>query len=167
MQPRSVAIGAGKVPLKVIRPQLPGMTKTASASVAGASTLLGEARLQLVDTSVMVSASQIKAAAQHSVPDDSLPPSSSASITAAKPAAMASGPSGVALAQNGMALEKTHAAQDGKPASAVDAMIDDEAPLAATPKQQGSGPQPVAGEMSRPQGANGSKGQVEEYNRDR
>lgn len=166
MQARSVAIGAGKIPLKVIRPQLPGMTKTTSASVAGASTLLGEARPQL-DTSVIVSASQGKSAAQHTMPGDSLLPSSSAGTTAAKPAAMASDPSGIALGQNGMALEKTHAAQDGKPASVMNAMIHGEAPPAATPQRQGSGHQSVAGEKTRPEGAHGSKGRVEEHNRDR
>ena len=91
MQPRSVAMGASKISLKVIRPQIPGMTKASSPSIAGASTLIGEARRHLGPTAQR---------AQHSMPADSLPPSSSAGAAAA----MSSGLSDAAPGQNSTAL---------------------------------------------------------------
>lgn len=179
MQPRSVAMGASKVPLKVIRPQLPGMNNTPSASLAGASTLLGEARPQPEATTV--SAVQINATSKHSVPVDPPPPSSSAGIAAVKPAAMALGPSGVASGQHDTALKKTNAAQVEKaPPSVLHAVPAGEAPLAVTPmaatllaaspmatgpEQQGSGPQAAIAERSQSQAAIASKSKVEEHNR--
>ena len=144
MQPRSVAMEATKIPLKVIRPQLPGMTKGSSPSIAGASTLIGEAKRQREANTA--SAPQFEPTgqrAQHSPPADSLPPSSSAGTAAAKPAANDSGLSEAAPGQNSTALGM----QIGKPSSSAHVMHSDTThpyPAVTTPGQPQDSPTPPA-----------------------
>ena len=141
MQPRSVAMGASKVPLKVIRPQIPGTSKASSPSIAGASTLTGEARRPNMTSTPQFGPTAQRA--QHSMPADSLAPSSSAGTAAAKPAAMGSGPNDAAPGQNSTAL----AMQVDEPHAAAHVMCSNTThpyPPNATPGQPRDGPSPPA-----------------------
>ena len=158
MQPRSVAMGASKIPLKVIRPQIPGMTKAPSPSIAGASMLIGEARRHLEAN--MASASQLgptAKCAQHSMPADSLPPCSAGSA-AAKPAGTASGPNDAVLGQNSTNL----AMQVDEAPSAAHVMcgsITHPTPPIATLGQPREGPTPpAAGDRLRREASTLSEG---------
>ena len=170
MQPRSLAVAVGKVPLKVIRPQIPGMTKAPSPSIAGASTLIGEARRHLEASMHSTPAPQAGATAQHaqhSMPADSLPPSSTSAGTAAgKPVAIGSGLSDAALGQNATTLWQNATApamQPDQPSAALskrsDSIRPTPTPPTAAPGQPQNGPTPpAASNRLQTEGSTVSKG---------